>query len=61
MGLMPETQKPTSATKNRERTKDQSSSARPRIQIRPAIKEFDLRTAHKEWKERNGLDIDDLW
>jgi hypothetical protein len=25
------------------------------------VKEFDLRTAHNAWKERNGIDIDDRW
>jgi hypothetical protein len=53
------TQKP--ATRTRERIVEKPSPARPRIQIRPATKEFDIRAAHKEWKERNGLDIDDPW
>jgi hypothetical protein len=57
---MPETEKPRPAAKTRVRTADKPA-ARPRIQIRPAVKEFDIRTAHREWKERNGLDIDDSW
>lgn len=33
----------------------------PKRQMPSARKEFDLRTAHREWKERNGLDVDEFW
>ena len=58
---MADKEKPRPAAKKRERATPAAPATRPRIQIRPAVKEFDLRAAHREWKERNGLDIDDSW